>query len=165
MRDGALKWSLRLLGIALVVVPILMALAAHGWDVKEAVLPSEEEISQVTERVSGIFGGGFSKDTITFGDPVVSGSRITVLVTFRSPLKVPMKITDFSVTVSDVGAQPIQLQMQESEVEIPANGAATFTLVGTVPAMPPQNPQMTGISCTFEVYGVSIHLSPEISRD
>ncbi|MBC7219671.1 MAG: hypothetical protein H5T49_06050 [Hadesarchaea archaeon] len=163
MRDGALKWALRLLGIALVVVPIVVALAAKDWDLKEAVLPSEQELSQVTEAVGGIFGGGFSEDTLSLGEPTLSGSSVRVQATLKSPFQVPIKLKEFNLTISDQGMPPIQLQMEEDELEIPAKGTAVFTLVGAIPAAPPSNPRMTAVSIAFEIYGITITLTPDIS--
>ncbi|MEM3420787.1 MAG: hypothetical protein QW315_00815 [Candidatus Hadarchaeum sp.] len=163
MRDGALKWSLRLLGIALVVVPILVAFSASNWDLKEAVLPSNQELSQISGRVGEIFGGGFSEDTIVLGQPTFSGNSVSVPATFKSPFKVPVKLEEFTLTVSDQGMQPIKLQMEEDELEIPANGTVTFNLVGAIPATPPSNPQVTDVSVTFEIYGVTINFSQGVS--
>ncbi|MGC8817469.1 MAG: hypothetical protein ACP5PX_06695 [Candidatus Hadarchaeum sp.] len=163
MRDGALKWALRLLGIALVVVPIILAFSANGWDLKKALLPSEQELSQVSEGVGDIFGGGFSEETMSMGQPVISGSSVRVPVTFKSPFKVPIKLKEVNLTVSGQGMPPIQLQMEEEELEIPANGSVNFTLVGTIPGSPPSNPQITAVNVTFEIYGVTIQFSPKIS--
>lgn len=58
---------------------------------------------------------------------------------------------------------PIQLQMEEDELEIPAKGTAVFTLVGAIPAAPPSNPRMTAVSIAFEIYGITITLTPDIS--
>jgi len=157
-----LKWALRLLGLALTIGPILIALGAHDWDVKKAVLPSDEEIRQISDQVTGIFGGGFSQETLTFGEPILSGNIIRLPVTFRSPLKVPIKITDFSVMVTDQGAQAIELQMEETGLDIPANGTAALTLVGSISGALPSNPKLAAISASLEVYGVTIQLHPSI---
>ncbi|WP_342819124.1 hypothetical protein [Candidatus Hadarchaeum sp.] len=150
---------MRLLGIALVVVPILVAFSASNWDPKEAVLPSEQELNQISGRVGEIFGGGFSEDTIVLGQPTFSGNSVSVPATFKSPFKVPVKLEEFTLTVSDQGMQPIKLQMEEDELEIPANGTVTFTLVGAIPTTPPSNPRVTAVSVTLEIYGVIINFS------
>ncbi|MGQ9787794.1 MAG: hypothetical protein ACUVQM_00540 [Candidatus Hadarchaeaceae archaeon] len=163
MRDGALKWALRLLGVALVVAPIIVALSARDWDLKDALLPSEQELSQVAESIGGIFGGGFSEDALSLSEPTLSGSSVRVQATFKSPFKAPVKLKELTLTVSGQGMQPIQLQMENDELEIPANGTATFALVGTVPAVPPSNPRVTAVSTTFEIYGITLNLSLEAS--
>lgn len=156
MRDGALKWSLRLLGIALVVVPIIVALSAKNWDVKAAVLPSEQELNQISGSVGEIFGEGFSEDTMILGQPTFDANQISIPVIFNSPFKVPIELKELTLTVSDQGMQIIQLQMEEDELEIPANGTVTFTLVGAVPAAHPSNFEVRTISVVFEIYGITI---------
>ena len=162
MRDGALKWSLRVLGIALAVAPILIAFGMHNWDLREAVLPNDAEINQVSSQVTGMFGGGFSQDTFTMGNPIISGNDIRLPVTLKSPLKVPIRITNISVTVSDQGAQVSQLHMEESALEVPASGTVSFTMVGTLAGTIPSNPQLTGMNVTLEVYGVTVQLNPDM---
>lgn len=164
MRDGALKWSLRLLGIALVIVPIIVALSASDWDVKKAVLPSEQELNQISGSVSEIFGEGFTEDTLLLGQPTLSGGLVNLPVTFKSPFKVPIKLKELTLTVSDQGMQTIQLHMEDGELEIPANGTVTFRLVGPVPAAPPSNPEVTAISVVFEIYGVTISFNQRVSE-
>ncbi len=158
MGDRALKWCLRLLGIALLIGPILVALSANNWDIKAAVLPTEEEMNQVMDSVTGVFGGGFSQDTFVIGNPSVSGNKVSLLVSFKSPFNVPIKIIDVTITVADKGVQVGQLSMQDSVVEVPVNGTANLTLVGTLTGSYPTDPQFSIQSGTFEVYGVSVHL-------
>ena len=60
MRDGALKWGLRLLGLALVIAPILIAFSMNDWDIRNTLLPSNEEMVQIQERMTELFDGGLS---------------------------------------------------------------------------------------------------------
>lgn len=162
MRDGALKWGLRLLGLALTIGPILIAFGMHNWDIKETVLPSQEDINQVTGQIAGVFGGGFSKDTLTFGDNVISDNNVTVPATFRSPFKVPVRVTSFSVLVMDQGVQIATLHLEGGAVEVPANGTVNFNLVGSYSGGAVTDPRLANLSVTFEIYGVTVQMNADM---
>jgi hypothetical protein len=161
MGERALKWGLRLLGIALAIGPLLIALGTHNWDIKAAVLPSENEINEIENSVTGIFGGGPSENTIHYSILPPSDSNIRVSVQFTSPFNIPIKIKDVSASVSDQGVNIAQVHMQEDEVEVPAKATVNFTLVGPYTGGLPTNPQLSGANITFELYGVTIqaHMS------
>ena len=156
MGERALKWAFKLLGIALVVVPLVVALAAADWDLKAAVLPSNEELNQAKSAVAGVIGGGISQDTLTWGSPTIVDSNLSVPVTLKSPFNVPIKITEAAVT-ANTGTQTIQLRMKEKEVEVPKNATVVITLVGTYSGMLPSNPQIAGFM-TIEVYGLTARI-------
>jgi len=157
MRDGALKWGLRLLGIALAFGPLLIALGAHNWDIKAAVLPSDAEIKEIGDSVKGIFGGGFSENTFSIGSPTIVGNTVRVSVSFTSPFNIPIKIENVSASVSDQGVEIAQVQLA-NEVEVPAMATVNFTLVGTYTGGLPTNPQLSGADITFEFYGVTVQV-------
>ena len=155
MRDGALKWGLRLLGIALTIGPLLIALGAHNWDIKAAVLPSDAEIKEIGDSVKGIFGGGFSENTFSIGSPTIVGNTVRVSVSFTSPFNIPIKIENVSASVSDQGVEIAQVQLA-NEVEVPAMATRTLQLVGNYTGGVPTNPQPSSIDMTFEFYGVTV---------
>ena len=162
MGERVLGWGLRLLGIALFIGPFIAAFAAHDWDIQAAVVPSQAEMDEVNDRLSGlVVEEGFSEDPLTFGDPTYSDTTIRVTVGFTSPLKIPIKITDLSASMSDQGVQVAQVQMEEAEIDVPANGTANFTLVGSYTGIPPTNPEPTDVNITFELYGVTLQLQME----
>lgn len=156
MGERALAWGLRLLGIALTIGPLLIALGAHDWDIKAAVVPSEAEIKGVEESVKGVFGEGFSENTFSISSPTVTGNTVKVSVQFTSPFNIPIKFKDLSASVSDQGREIARVQMQEDEVEVPAGATVNFTLVGTYTGAQPTNPQLSSADITFEFYGVTI---------
>ncbi|TES83163.1 MAG: hypothetical protein E3J91_03625 [Hadesarchaea archaeon] len=158
MGERALSWGLRLLGIALFVGPFIAAFAVHNWDLKATVMPSQEEMDEITETISGLFGEGFSEDTFTIGTPTSSGNTIRIPVRLTSPLNLPIKITDLSLTMSDQGVEVAQVEMEETEVEIPANGTVDFTLIGPYTGTLPTDPQPTDVNITFEAYGVTLQM-------
>lgn len=158
MKERALKWVLRLLGIALLIGPILVAFSMNNWDLRQTVLPSESEMSQVSESVSGLFGGGISQNPFEWQDPIVTGTTIRLPVKFTSPFNAPIKITDISATVSDQGVQIAELRMEEDEVEVSAKGTANFTLAGSFSGMPPVSPQFSRLTGNFEMYGLTVQI-------
>ncbi len=163
MGERALGWGLKLLGIALFIGPFIAAFAAHNWDLQAAVVPSQAEMDEVNERVSGlVVEEGFSEDPFTLGTPKFSNNTVSVTVEFTSPLKIPIKITDLSASISGQGGQGAQVQMEEAEVDVPANGTANFTLVGPYSGTPPTNPEPTGVNITFELYGVTLQVQIEV---
>ena len=153
--ERALGWGLKLLGIALFVGPFIAAFAVHNWDLQATVMPSQEEMDELKEMLSGLFGGGFSEDTFTLENPTYSGGKIRIPVRFTSPLNLPIKITDISFAISDQG---VEVEMEETEVEIPANGTVNFTLIGPYTGTPPTDPQFTDMNITFEVYCVTLQV-------
>lgn len=159
MGERVLGWGLRLLGIALFIGPFVAAFSAHDWDLQAAVMPSQAEMDEVNERLSGlVFEEGFSEDPFTLGTPEFSNNTVSVTVEFTSPLKIPIKITDLSASISDQGVQVAQVQMEEAEVDVPANGTANFTLVGSYSGTFPTNPEPTDVNITFELYGVTVQV-------
>lgn len=158
MGERALGWGLMLLGIALFIGPFIAAFAAHNWGLQAAVMPSQAEMDGVREMLGGLFDEGVSEDPFTFGDPTYSDTTIRVTVGFTSPLKLPMKITDLSVSISDRGVQVAQLQMEEAEVDVPAGGTVNFTLIGSYTGAPLTDPEPTDMNITFEVYGVTLQV-------
>lgn len=158
MGERALGWGLKLLGIALFVGPFIAAFAVHNWDLKATVMPSQEEMDEITETISGLFGEGFSENPFTFEDPTYSGGKVRIPVRFTSPINLPIKITDLSFTISDQGVEVAQVEMEETEVEIPANGTVNFTLIGPYTGTLPTDPQPTDVNITFEAYGVTLQM-------
>ncbi len=175
MGERALGWGLRLLGIALFIGPFIAAFAAHNWDLQAAVMPSQEEMDEVRETISGVFSGEFSGDILeNQGPPTIDlvTSQVSVTVKFTSPFNLDVKITDISGGFSCEQHGDVLLahvQMDEQEVNLPANGTATFTLVGTLTPEGNQHivnvhggspPSVTPTNMSFELefYGVTVRV-------
>lgn len=171
MREGALKWTLRLIGILLMVGPFLVALGMHNWNIVEAVVPSQAEMSQVQNALTGILGGGFSSETITIENYNFDMTSISATVRFNSPFTVPVKISGFSGYLScgdHPGTKLAQVSMQGGSVTIPENGSGTFTIVGqpTTEGIQhiidshlgsfPNNVSFENVSAGIEIYGLTI---------
>jgi hypothetical protein len=158
MGERALAWGLRLLGIALVIGPLLIALGAHNWDIKAAVLPSDNEMKQIENSVTGIFGGGSPENTFSIGSPTIVGNNVIVPIT--SHFNIPIKIENLSASVS-VPSGKIYVRL-ENEVEIPVGGTMgvtenlTLSVFGTYTGGLPTNPQLSIDNITFESYGVTV---------
>lgn len=161
MGERALGWGLRLLGIALLIGPFIAAFAVHNWDIQATVMPSQAEMDEVEDRLTGLVAEeGFSENPLTYGNLTYSDTTISMAVGFTSPLKVPIKITDLSVSISDQGVQVGQVQMQETNVAVPARGTANLTLIGSYTGSL-TNPGPTDMNITFELYGLTLQLQME----
>lgn len=172
MGERALSWGLRLLGIALFVGPFIAAFAVHNWDLQAAVMPSQEEISGVKDVLEGMFDGEFSENAFTVSSPTPYGvDGISMTVNLVSPFNRDVKITDISggVSCKQHGVLLAYVQMDEQEVDLPANGTATFTLAGMLTPEGNQHivnvhggslPDVTPTDMSFELefYGVTVRV-------
>jgi len=157
-KDTALKLGLMLLGILLSLGPLIISLGTHNWDIVAAVMPSDAELNQTQNLVTGLIDNqGFTADTFSLGSPTIQGNTIRVPAQFTSPFKIPITLESLTISVSDQGATIAQLRT-ESSVEIPAQGTVSITFVGTYTGTTlPTNPQISGIdNMTIEVYGITI---------
>ncbi len=165
--------GLFLLSIALWVGPIVAAFAANGWDLKATVMPSEDQMSEITDQIEGLFDGDFSEDVMEFTDNQINlgTGEFRVTVQLQSPFNIDVKIKSISLEVScEQHDVPLgSVQMEESEVNVPANGTATFTLVGTLTSAAIQHittvhgGDLPGINSTdmvleLEFYGVAVSI-------
>jgi len=87
MGERALGWSLKLLEVALLVGPILIAFAAHGWDFGAVVMPSPnpmEKLRLETPQVGQV------------GAPTKVGEYVwEATASFTSPFDFAFSIEDF----------------------------------------------------------------------
>jgi len=88
MGERALGWGLRLLEVALLVGPILVAFAAHGWDFRAVVMLSPnpmEKLRLETPQVGQV------------GTPTKVGEYVwEVTASFTSPFDFAFSIEDYS---------------------------------------------------------------------
>lgn len=172
MGERALKWGLRLLGILLFIGPLLIALGTHNWDIKAAVLPSENEMKEIEESVKGIFGET-PIENFAFSNPTydINTGSFSAEVSFKSNVNLLLTITDLSgyVTCAEHGVRLGPISMQEQSVVVPKNGNASFTAVGTatsegmlhIATSHAGNLPTIGLenaSFTIELYGVSLQI-------
>jgi hypothetical protein len=153
MGDRSLKWGLRLLTILLIIVPLLVVFWTNNWDIKAAVLPSENEINGVENSVTGIFNENSTGNVLS----IVSITSTEVEVRFASPFNIPIKIDNISVSVSNQG-ENLGLATLGNEVEVPANATENIWLVWTYTGEPPTSPGLSGGNITFEVYGITVQV-------
>lgn len=132
MGERALGIGLLLLSVALFVGPIVVAFAANDWDFKATMMPSQEELDEVKDRIENMFEAEFSEDMLNLVSSMVSPSEIRATINFVSPFNVDVKITEISGGIScEEHDVPLGfVHMEEQEVDVPVNGTATFHLVG-----------------------------------
>lgn len=171
MGERALGIGLLLLSIALYVGPILAAFAAHNWDLEATVMPSQSDMDKVRDRIENMFGGEFSEPDIVDNAVNLTTGEFSATFEFKSPFNLDVKITDVSLGLS-CARHDVPLgsaQMEEPEVDIPANGTARFTVVGTLTPEGRRHIEdfhggvLPDIALTdgiieFEVYGVTVRV-------
>lgn len=159
--------------IALWVGPIVAAFASNNWDLKATVMPSEDQISGVKDQVENIIGGEFSENILEITDNQINltTGEFEAKVEFKSPFNINVEITEFSLGIScEQHDMPLgSVQMEEQEVNVSANGAATLTLVGTLTSQGTQHidtvhrgvlPSITLTNSVLELeaYGVTVRM-------
>ncbi|MEA1904522.1 MAG: hypothetical protein U9M97_01395 [Candidatus Hadarchaeota archaeon] len=171
MGERALGIGLLLLSIALYVGPIVVAFGANGWDLKATVMPSQSEMDKVRDKIENVFGGEFSEPDIVDNTVNLTTGEFSVTFEFKSPFNLDVKITDVSLGFScEQHDVPLgSAQMEEPEVDLPADGTARFTIVGTLTSEGRRHIEdfhggdLPGIALTdeifeFEVYGVTVRV-------
>ena len=144
-----------MLGIAFMIGPILIVLGMHNFDIQAAFMPSEEEMEEIQNNMTSLFDmEGLEEPSI--GTPTVAGNTVRLPISFTSPVQLPITIKGFSAALSDGGMTIAQIQMEEPEVEVAAGGSASLTLIGQYTGGIPGNPQMTDLSMSFEMLGVTV---------
>ncbi len=134
MGERALGIGLFLLSIALYVGPLFIAFAANGWDLEATVMPRQEELDAVEDRVENILGAEFSERTLNLVSSTVTPTEIRATINFVSPFNVDIKITEISGEMSceEHHVSFGSVHIEEGEVDIPAYGTVSFHLVGTL---------------------------------
>jgi hypothetical protein len=135
--------------------PFIAVFAVHNWDVRAALLPSENDTKEIEESLKSVMGEP-SENMFSIGSAVITGNTIRVSIQFTSPAKIPITIKEITATISDQGVEIGQAQMEEDEVEVPPGATVNFTLVGTYSGAPPTNPQLSKAVIKLECYGVTV---------
>ena len=132
MGERALRIGLLLLSILIPVGALAAAFAANDWDLKATVMPDQDEIDGVRDKIENMFGEEFSENILNLGSSTVNPSELRATISFASPFNVDVKITEISGGIScrEHNVPLGSVRMEEQEVDVPANGTVTFTLVG-----------------------------------
>ena len=169
MRERALTWSLRSLSVALLVGPLIVAFAVHGWDYRAAVMPSQTEMDEITERFQSLFGEG----SVEFQSSTFVGTTITATVEFKLPFNFRVELVDFSCSIfcNTHNVFLASLEMEEEKVTIQPGENVTLTLVGELTSNGSQDisdnhggalPPLAALSFTgsfqAESYGVTMKM-------
>lgn len=151
MKEGALRWGLRILGISLAIGPILIVLGMHNFDIQAAFMPSEEDTAELTDSMSELVDVQGMGSLLTVGAYQPSGDGAIVEVTFNSPFEENVTVTDASGRVN-TGFGVYQLRLEDDNVPIRGLESKDFNIIGETSTGGDLEP----LSVTFEVYGVSI---------
>ncbi len=88
MKKRLLGIGLGLLTVALFIGPIAYAFYSNGWSVKDTVVPSDEQISSIQNKIQGTLGGGtFEMGDFELVENVITEDKITLVFSLSSPPK------------------------------------------------------------------------------
>jgi len=163
-KEKILGILLSLLSLLLVVVPILAAFSAHGWDPKATLLGSSNPIETQFENLQNLNTSNmFGNMTLTSFS--AQGVNVTIQVT--SPLDFPIKIKGFSGNLVCKDHSVILSFIQlVSEVEFSAHETKNVSVLGTITSegivdglthggLPP-NIGIENANLKLDIYGIVI---------
>jgi hypothetical protein len=173
VKEGALKWGLRLLGIALFVGPFIAAFAMHNWNIVEAVLPSEAEMSGITERFEGLSGAPFENVELV-GQQIV-GDNIELTIKFTSKIGFDLEIDEFSGNLTCALETPhayLSVVRLKEPVVVMANSQAEIHLTANVTQATAhyatyhfgESPLVNIENLRFKIYGVTIDTTMSVQN-
>ncbi|KXA88925.1 hypothetical protein AKJ57_06105 [candidate division MSBL1 archaeon SCGC-AAA259A05] len=176
MGERALGIGLGLLTVALWICPIVAAFGSHGWDLKETLMPSETQVSEIKNKVEGLVVEDISEESVTvMNDEVnLTTNEFGIFVELDSPFTVSGKLLNISMKVS-CESHDVLLgsgKMRENVVDLPASGTATFYLVGNLTPEGSRHIEtfhegnlpevsVTGFLVELELYGVNVKVEKE----
>jgi hypothetical protein len=155
---------LSLLSLALVLVPIVAAFAAHGWDPKATLLGESNPLETRFENLQNL------NTSDMFGTPTFesfSAQGVTATIRVKSPFDFPIKIKGFSGNLvcndHDVVLSSVQLL---GEVEFSAHATKNISVLGNITqagiadgivhgGIPP-NTGIENVSLKLEIYGITL---------
>ena len=121
MGERALGWGLRLLEVALLLGPILVAFAVHGWDYKAVVTPSPNPLEKLR----------LETPEIEIGSLVKVNDALEATASLTSPFDFAFTIKSYSGEVfcvqGDHNVKIGSLRLKE-EVEFQPRAYGTFTI-------------------------------------
>ncbi len=127
--------GLGLLTVALFIGPIAYAFYSHGWDLKETVAPSGEQIKNIQESIQGAAGGGGS---LPMGDLKVVENEITkdsisIGILFPSPFEFPASLENmkWELIHNVEGKKLATLTLQQDNVKLIPGENTQITLAGS----------------------------------
>jgi len=155
---------LTLLSLCLVIVPVVAAFAAHGWDPKATLLGSSNPLETQFKSLENLNASNM------FGTPTFesfSAQGVTATIQVTSPLDFPIKIKGFSgnLVCNDHGVVLSSVQLL-GEVEFSAHATKNISVLGNITqagiadgiahgGIPP-NIGIENVSIKLDVYGIVI---------
>lgn len=176
MGEKALGIGLGLLSVALWIGPIAVAFHSHGWNLRETLMPNENQISAIENKVEGLVVDEISEDYLTVVDKEIdpTTNEFEIVVELDSPLTVSGKLLNISIDVSceshDVSLGSVELK--ENVVNLPAEGTVTFSLLGSLTSEGNRHIEtfhggnlpeisISEVLIELELYGINVKLESE----
>jgi len=168
-KEKILGALLFLLSLSLIVVPIIAAFSAHGWDPKATLLGDSNPLETQFENLQNLdVSNMFANPTLTS----IQGNTITGSVQVTSPLDFPIKIKNVSgnIICKDHGVVlgPARLA---SEVEFSAHESKNLSIICTLTQDGltdvgnhllggglPTNIDVENVNLKLDIYGIVIEV-------
>lgn len=111
--------GLGLLTIALWIGPIAMAFQANGWSLKKTIMPDQEDLNAVQQKIQEAMGqAGFSPDMFQPVDNNLEGNTLSLTFQFQSPLDSEVKVKEIQLVLLKDGTEIVTLNMEEDQVVV-----------------------------------------------
>jgi len=167
-KDKVLGILLSLLSLCLIIVPVVAAFAAHGWNPIETIMSGSDPLKDMGDL-------NFSENMFSVGEPT-QGPNNTLIINaqFTSPLSFSFKIKSISGEGYSDSTSIGSIQLA-GEVEFPPHATKTLSIIctptqdglnyianyviqhGSIPQIQPKNARFTidlyGITAEFEMSG------------
>lgn len=159
MSKRILRIGLVLLSILLFIVPVIAAFEVHGWNLESTVMPSEEEISRITDQ--------FDKFEEEFEEPELISEEVNeetgefeIIIDLKSPLEFDVKIIDFHGEFAYDTEIIGHVQLRDMPVLIGQGAVTRVTLFGVIQPDKVDDPlnYLHDASAEIEVLGITIKL-------
>lgn len=146
-----------------------MAFGSHNWDLKETVMPSQQQLNDVQDRLENVMGGGEgTEEVFSIVDNDIAGSDITITVEFSPPFGFPITIQDFFVGISRTGTSEtlatLSIAQEDKGLEIEPSETGIIHLIGEYTGSGGELPSDAEISegtLKVEVYDIEVTFSLE----
>ncbi len=168
MKKRALGIGLTILSIAIWIAPLATAFGTNEWSMRKTLMPSEEEISDIQERIESVVGGSeLSEGNFSVTDSRISGRKISLTVEFTSPFPFSIKMLNFDIELydQDLGVTFAQMGMEEPSVKLDPHETKTITLEGNLTddaqgyERIPDHVTFSNVTLKIKVSGITIEFS------
>ncbi|MFP4116697.1 MAG: hypothetical protein ACLFTY_01615 [Candidatus Aenigmatarchaeota archaeon] len=130
MSKKMLGFALFILNLSVVLVPVVLAFSTNGWNPREAVMPPEENIQELQERVSNFTEEGDIREVDREIDPQSGGMNLTLKAS--SPFERKVYLEELSGDMYMGERKVCELSLVEEKVVLKEDESTSFVLGGSL---------------------------------